>query len=76
MKRDSYEGSGGICTFCCKQAGFAGKIIARINKTVPFSSTEVVPLELLYFYIYGIRLLARLCKYLGCHMDGTTNRKS
>jgi len=77
MKRGACEESGGVCTFCCKRAGFAVKILARINKTVSSSSTEVVPLEvLLYAYICGIRLLAKLCKYLRCRMYGTTNGES
>lgn len=77
MKHESCEGSGGFCTFCCKQAGFAGKIIANINKTVPFSSTEVVPLELLlYSYIYIWNKTSGQTKHLSTYMYGTTNGES
>lgn len=66
-----------FCLFAANGQALLAKITARINKIVPFPSTEVVPLKLLlYSYIYGKRLLARVGKYFGCCMCGTTNGES
>lgn len=43
MKHNSCEESGGVGTFCCKRAGFSGKIVAKVSKIVPPSFTQVVP---------------------------------